>query len=320
MNAENVNSSHNVGSLDNSGIESNSSSSSSVSNNDLVNHCNAEGLWSPDIEQAFHEAIQIYPPCGRRKIIMSEEGKLCGRNELIAKYIKTRCGKTRTRKQVSSHIQVLSRKNKRESHEKIKVQESKFGDGIEMSANGHPLFVDLPQINKYNLLDSFSPDSSSCDRVSFNNPLSPISNPSIGLFNSGLEAASNDMLKALSAIPVNTEYTPAMTMANNNKIATAALAAMADEIGRVQGVGMWPYNGSSLCELYAAFMMNAETNNCIARQLVDAAALSPNPVAALINPMLQAGIESKTEMEEPGMSQNYKFINNLCLAPFNFHL
>lgn len=65
----------------------------------------SDSIWPDDLEKAFEEVLGIIPKNGLNKIKIS--GRACGRNELISDYIYTKTGRMRTRKQVSSHIQVI---------------------------------------------------------------------------------------------------------------------------------------------------------------------------------------------------------------------
>lgn len=78
-------------------------SATNSSNNNLSQQ--DTDIWSEDVENAFEEVLSIIPKNGLNKIKIS--GRSCGRNELISDYILTKTGKFRSRKQVSSHIQVI---------------------------------------------------------------------------------------------------------------------------------------------------------------------------------------------------------------------
>lgn len=108
---------------------------SDLSNNNNNNKDKEEQVWPLDVESAFIEgalcflyslctflltlflsfkALESIPKLGRRKILVN--GKPCGRNELISDFIYRKTCKIRTRKQVSSHIQVLKNTRKGDSH------------------------------------------------------------------------------------------------------------------------------------------------------------------------------------------------------------
>lgn len=55
--------------------------------------------------ETSHAALHLLPRLGRKKLLIG--GKARGRNELISNYIYRTTGQERSRKQVSSHIQVL---------------------------------------------------------------------------------------------------------------------------------------------------------------------------------------------------------------------
>jgi hypothetical protein len=63
-------------------------------------------VWDDRIEEAFQNALANIEPMGRRK--KSQRGRPHGRNELISEWIMQETGEFRSRKQVSSHIQVLN--------------------------------------------------------------------------------------------------------------------------------------------------------------------------------------------------------------------
>ncbi|KAL3232174.1 TEA/ATTS domain family [Nakaseomyces bracarensis] len=95
----------NTGNTDNGHSSSTSTSTSNSTSNSASNsNINNDNKWPMDVEAAFVEALGIIVKNGTSKIKIRDRNY--GRNELISMYIWYKTGKYRTKKQISSHIQV----------------------------------------------------------------------------------------------------------------------------------------------------------------------------------------------------------------------
>ncbi|KAG0205021.1 hypothetical protein BGX28_003227 [Mortierella sp. GBA30] len=114
---------------------------------DKLSKNDREEVWPADVEKVFYDALEVIPKLGRRKVLV--DGKPCGRNELIADYIYKRTNKIRTRKQVSSHIQVLKNTRKGDAAFMKLLMDSGDGDDdltIDISA-GYFSACESPEVS-----------------------------------------------------------------------------------------------------------------------------------------------------------------------------
>ncbi|KAI3634094.1 hypothetical protein MIR68_007698 [Amoeboaphelidium protococcarum] len=132
-----------------SSIESGDPGSPLLSSIRSAENLTATDIWTADVETVFMEAYHKFPHTGRSKL-MGPDGHLHGRNELISLYIFEKTGKVRTRKQVSSHIQVLLKKLSKQ-----RSSLSLSGTDQVMTAN-----FDIEDCSDHGMVDDFahSPD------------------------------------------------------------------------------------------------------------------------------------------------------------------
>ncbi|KAG0229364.1 hypothetical protein BGW42_001617 [Actinomortierella wolfii] len=117
----------------------------------------------------FYSALARLPKLGRRKVVVG--GKPCGRNELVAEFIYRKTGKHRTRKQVSSHIQVLKNTRKDEPEIMELLSEGMGGDANDIAI--------VESILGRGWNDPWQPGHSSPSRPFANTSTTRVSSPSM---------------------------------------------------------------------------------------------------------------------------------------------
>lgn len=113
-----------------------------------------DNIWGKDVQDAFEEVLAIVPKNGLNKIKIG--GRSCGRNELISDYILAKTGKFRSRKQVSSHIQVIKNMGVKAGLIKLISDGPTFNSPEESERNSH-LFEEI--FTKINLNKSLGVNS-----------------------------------------------------------------------------------------------------------------------------------------------------------------
>ncbi|KWU46513.1 hypothetical protein RHOSPDRAFT_31971 [Rhodotorula sp. JG-1b] len=99
-----------------------------------------ENVWPPEVDEAFFHALHLLPRLGRKKLLI--DGKARGRNELISNYIYRTTGQQRSRKQVSSHIQVLKNMYRHDPEFMELVSEPDIGSDRFVGDNARLFFGD----------------------------------------------------------------------------------------------------------------------------------------------------------------------------------
>ncbi|ORY95687.1 TEA/ATTS domain family-domain-containing protein [Syncephalastrum racemosum] len=117
----------------------------------------SESVWPPDVENAFLEALETIPKLGRRKVLV--KGKPCGRNELIADYILRKTNKRRSRKQVSSHIQVLKNTRKNDPYFMRLLHEDDLSADVSQSGKDSNSSQPVPDLAMLSTSDESSLES-----------------------------------------------------------------------------------------------------------------------------------------------------------------